>query len=408
MFNIPKKTKVTIIDQPCGTGKTSNMLNSFETDKKYLVVLPYISEINRLISHTKGTATPFVEPSTDSYEHDTKSSSLKELLINGQNIATTHALYTSAAILANEGLLKDYHVIIDEVPTVIEDAARTSPASYDEVLLDGGFLQESSEGLLTPTSKWIDRVEDITMLPRVIFNDAKSGRLYRVDGKFFLKVLPTSLFIRTASTTILTYLASDSYLSAYFNKMGIDYEIERDEAADAAFRQKAKELITVKSIQVFEGIPLSYSKQTKLTEKQTSSGATALKNLKQRELKGINDESILITCAMSNWYCDANKSKFKGFGKGSRLTNAKWLPNTTRGTNAFIDTHTLIYLYDQHTHPAISKFLGVSSKANEYYAVSELIQWIYRSRVRRSEPITLYLPSERMRKLLEKWMNNEI
>ena len=40
----------------------------------------------------------------------------------------------------------------------------------------------------------------------------------------------------------------------------------------------------------------------------------------------------------------------------------------------------------------------------ENYALSELIQWIWRSRIRLGYDIDLYLPSERMRNLLILWL----
>ena len=42
-------SKVTIVDRPCGTGKTSRLLKSFEQDKKYIVVVPLLSEVKRFI-----------------------------------------------------------------------------------------------------------------------------------------------------------------------------------------------------------------------------------------------------------------------------------------------------------------------------------------------------------------------
>lgn len=40
------------------------------------------------------------------------------------------------------------------------------------------------------------------------------------------------------------------------------------------------------------------------------------------------------------------------------------------------------------------------------FATSEMIQWIWRSAIRKGEPITLYIPSDRMRNLFIKWLNN--
>ena len=41
-------------------------------------------------------------------------------------------------------------------------------------------------------------------------------------------------------------------------------------------------------------------------------------------------------------------------------------------------------------------------------AVSDLLQWVWRSRIRNGESINLYMPARRMRELLEKWARYEI
>jgi hypothetical protein len=42
------------------------------------------------------------------------------------------------------------------------------------------------------------------------------------------------------------------------------------------------------------------------------------------------------------------------------------------------------------------------------FSLSCLIQWIWRSRIRNNESIKLYLPSTRMRNLLENWLNGDV
>ena len=39
------------------------------------------------------------------------------------------------------------------------------------------------------------------------------------------------------------------------------------------------------------------------------------------------------------------------------------------------------------------------------YALSEMIQWIWRSAIREGKPIQLYIPSKRMRNLLIQWLD---
>lgn len=77
---------INIKDYPCGTGKTTSMIKEFQQNKKYLVILPLLSEVNRFIDQSKSIL--FEQPTTDENEHNTKTESIKELLLTGQNIAT--------------------------------------------------------------------------------------------------------------------------------------------------------------------------------------------------------------------------------------------------------------------------------------------------------------------------------
>ncbi|TWG97508.1 hypothetical protein L598_002000000720 [Mesorhizobium sp. J18] len=93
--------------------------------------------------------------------------------------------------------------------------------------------------------------------------------------------------------------------------------------------------------------------------------------------------------------------------KARLFDGVTWIANTTRGTNKFIDKSHLVYLYDQNMNPFINRWLGLGENGVEQdrYALTELIQWVYRSRVRRGEPVTLYLPSTRMRRILQDYLS---
>ena len=68
-----------------------------------------------------------------------------------------------------------------------------------------------------------------------------------------------------------------------------------------------------------------------------------------------------------------------------------------------------------HYKPALKDLINKTHKdeedvsvkfKEELYAINEMIQFIWRSAIRNEEQINLFLPSERMRKLLNKWLNN--
>ena len=63
----------------------------------------------------------------------------------------------------------------------------------------------------------------------------------------------------------------------------------------------------------------------------------------------------------------------------------------------------LAYIYNSNLHPEPYKYLQARGEqfapSVERFALSEMVQWIYRSRVRCNEPINLYIPSSRMRNM---------
>ena len=145
---------------------------------------------------------------------------------------------------------------------------------------------------------------------------------------------------------------------------------------------------------------------TKLNYRRTV--VNALKNLRGRQLKDVPAENILITCAKDGWHKSGDKNTAGPFASGSKLfKGANWVAKITRGTNDYAHCSHLIYLYDQHMNPYVARWLEDNSRAfDDAYALTELIQWVWRSRVRKGQPITLYLPSPRMRQLMEQWLSD--
>ena len=57
----------------------------------------------------------------------------------------------------------------------------------------------------------------------------------------------------------------------------------------------------------------------------------------------------------------------------------------------------------------VNYFKGKDISINQdVYALSEMLQWIFRSRIRNDESIFLYVPSKRIRKLFLNWLDNKL
>ena len=63
-----------------------------------------------------------------------------------------------------------------------------------------------------------------------------------------------------------------------------------------------------------------------------------------------------------------------------------------------------MYIYIQISNNFFN-LKGIEFNEDEY-ALSELIQWIFRSAIRDGKSINIYLPSKRMRTFLINWLNN--
>lgn len=184
--------QIKIIDRPCGTGKTTEILNSFEEDKKYLVIVPFLSEVERVKQGVQKSCT-FHEPLTDN-SYESKKQSLIDLAICGNNIVTTHKMFESLVDVAKQGLFDDYHIIIDEVPEVLSVVDSLSKKSLNDIYIDGGYLTVEDDGKVIPTQKWHEDSKDVSdTLSLKLYRRAMCESLYLVNESYFIWAMPKEL-----------------------------------------------------------------------------------------------------------------------------------------------------------------------------------------------------------------------
>ena len=101
-----------------------------------------------------------------------------------------------------------------------------------------------------------------------------------------------------------------------------------------------------------------------------------------------------------------DKVKPSGYIIRSDGRTPSFVPCNSKATEEYKDRYNLAYLIDRHLNPGIIAFFRQKDITipEDEYSLSELIQWIFRSRIRDNEPINLYIPSERMRNLLLEWL----
>ena len=93
-------------------------------------------------------------------------------------------------------------------------------------------------------------------------------------------------------------------------------------------------------------------------------------------------------------------------GRGYSLT---FLPCNARGLNEYGDRVHVMYLVNRYLNIIQKRFFksyGIDVDEDKF-ALSELLQWIWRSAIRNGQKINLYIPSRRMRHLLCDWLKIE-
>lgn len=80
----------------------------------------------------------------------------------------------------------------------------------------------------------------------------------------------------------------------------------------------------------------------------------------------------------------------------------------TKATNDYGDKQVLAYCVNIFMQPDEKNYLLSNNIAvqEDRYALSVMLQWIWRSAIRNGQEIWIYIPSKRMRNLLKQWIED--
>ena len=86
--------------------------------------------------------------------------------------------------------------------------------------------------------------------------------------------------------------------------------------------------------------------------------------------------------------------------------NKCFVPCSCRATNEYRDRKNLAYCVNVFFNPFLRQYFEQCGCEidDDGYALSEMVQWIWRSAIRDGNEINIYIPSARMRALLQNWL----
>lgn len=83
-----------------------------------------------------------------------------------------------------------------------------------------------------------------------------------------------------------------------------------------------------------------------------------------------------------------------------------FLHSGARAVNDYADRDVAIHAYNRYLHVSTKAYLqdyGTPPKDDDY-ALSEMVQWLWRTAIRNNHPVTFYILSSRMEQLLKQWL----
>lgn len=393
---------IVVVDSPMGQGKTSWAISNMRKNgNPFIFFTPFLSECERI---KQGVGREVLTPLPPKQAH------FKSLIEEGKSIASTHALFSQISLSHEDRSFistQKYDCYIDEAINAVEEIELNK---RDFNILIKNYVEVLEDGKV----EWIDDVNDNDKVP-LAFSDirdaAKAGSLYCSRNKMFLWLFPTEKFSCFDTIYILTYMFKSSSLCWMFNARHVDYKIMHVEKINDCYEliDGEGDYSTWKDnvrnlLHVYDGkLNLDFSLSASWYERDKEVGTRAVSNTMYNIARNVysvkTDDCI--------WSCFKSKAEMVS---PSRLLNKRnFVACNCRATNEYGDRHYLFYPMNIFMNPMIEGWLidnGI--KVNERnYALSQLLQWIWRSAIRNNEEIWLWLPSERMRKLLNEWLEEK-
>ncbi|MGL4999004.1 MAG: hypothetical protein ACRC5T_08570 [Cetobacterium sp.] len=394
---------ITVIDNMMGKGKTSWAIQNitlYNRMDKFIYVTPYLDEVDRITSACKEH---LIEVSSPSNVGGGKSEHFKQLISRGKNIVTTHALFDRVDVECLDLLRSQGYILyLDEVHEVVRRVVLTKD---DLTMLMNYNCIEIDK--VTGKVDWV--AEDYVGKFEEFRNLCELGSMYKYSDYVYVWCFPAEIFKAMKHTYVLTYYFEGQVQSYYYRLHGLDYKMKNVYTDGGLYKIKdynAEESTqdirnVIGKIGLYEG-NLNYEGGVTLStswfERADKSAQGLVKNNLQNwftnVVRGNTNDNMWTSLKASRKHL-----KGKGYTKG-------FVPLNARATNKYKHKRNVAYIYNRYLNPVEKAFFkGHGIQVNEdLYALSELLQWVFRSQIRESKEINLYLPSKRMRNIYKDWL----
>lgn len=397
-----------VIDSVMGSGKTTLMLdkiNKGEIPAPILYVSPLLSEVEQRLPEALpewGFECPKVKGTKN------KSDNLEELLVSGANVGCSHELLRRLTKKAVKGLKENnYTIIIDEAIQAYQ--LLDTKADDVKALLKSGHLIYVDEEAGQVEWNWQEH-HDYDGAFMAVKQASELGALHITPNyQLLLWEYPEEVLGSDMEIYVMTYLFEGSLLHCWMKSHNIPYTIMNNEDLGLEDEVFIKARIR-DNLSIYEGTHNSIGKRrgsknpmmdTALSSSDLSKtvkrnkAATAVYNVFRRDFQ-LKSTEVIYTSIKK----DGGKPiKPNGYARS-------FVPCNTRATNDYAEAKGVAYVMNLYANPSLKLWVDKNAPGfnEEQFALSEMIQFLWRGCIRKGEPMQVYVPSCRMRKLLTDWL----
>lgn len=407
---------IKVIDSIMGSGKSTYAIQYINNnpDKRYIFISPLLSEVQRV----KDNCANFDEPEeyTEYGEKCLKLDSFHKLLKQGINIASTHALFKLTTEETIKYLQKwNYVLFIDEVLQVVETDSINATDLDD--LLKCGYAN------VDPTTRYLQWLDDSytgESFRKIMIMSKTKSIFVMGEGKkkqTLIWVFPALIFNYFSEVWVMTYLFDCQPLRYYFAMNNLEFIKYRIDGGQLVSNDNHVDDKSNIKINFYDGKKNDIGNEGKTgLQKQTCLCSTWYNKATEEQFKrlqkniyGYFNNDLKSPSELNLWTCfkgDKDKYRLKlqgnGYTKGFLACNA-------RATNDYRHKLSIAYVINVFMNPIILNFfdangIKITREEQENYALSEMLQWLWRSALREGQEVSLYIPSVRMRRILKQWL----
>ena len=396
--------KVKVCDSMCGSGKTQAAINLMNKtpEKNFLFVTQFLDEVKRIKTECKDRG--FIEPTQLG---DGKLGSLQDLLEKKRNIASTHSLFRRYDDYV-VSLIKNGHytLILDEVINIV-DMLDVHPDDINDAIAMKHIAVGEDDRVY-----WID--DNYKGYFTQYKKQIQSGHVVMNEGKLLLWLFPTNIFEAFDEVIILTYMFGAQMQKYYYDLNHVEVEYvgvrhvrdliyEFCDVADQNFKPKIKDKIHIVDDEKLNEIGDPYhALSVSWFKKDLLAPDHPMINKLRNNITNVYINKFKSPSNLNLW------TTYKEFKK--RLSNKGYatgfLEFTCRAKNDYRGKTNLAYCVNVFMQPVFKNYFTANGVEvfEEKYALSEMIQWVWRSAIRDGKEIWIYVPSSRMRTLFQNWI----